>query len=150
MVLHDKMTELSNSNQKLGLGQKGIFVHVPRYPNHQILYICANLQSERATGDFAAFGMTKSELSEGRRETEKQRLRREEEERKGEVQKRRELNPGRLATKLPFSSPKFKACFRNFPFAIDVGMLGDIYPFGCSLPSTSILLHKYLKSPRRT
>ena len=37
--------------------------------------------------------MTKSELSEGRRETEKQRLRREAEERNAEVQKRRELNP---------------------------------------------------------
>ena len=37
--------------------------------------------------------MTKSELSEGRRETEKQRLRREEEERRAEVQKSRELNP---------------------------------------------------------
>ena len=68
---------------------------------------------EKASGDFASFGMTKSELSEGRRETEKQRLRREEEERKGEVQKRRELNPGRLGTQLPFSPrPKVhpKAC----------------------------------------
>ena len=52
-----------------------------------------DVKSDSVSGDFSSFGMTKSELSEGRRETEKQRLRREEEERKAEVQKKRELNP---------------------------------------------------------
>ena len=57
--------------------------------------------------DFSSFGMTKSELSEGRRETEKQRLRREAEERNVEVQKKPELNPdlrGDRATQSPNNS----------------------------------------------